>query len=323
MYKQIYKTIKNYNNIVIARHVSIDPDAMASQIALRDSIKLSFPEKTVYACGNGTVRFNYMGKLDKNITFDNNDKVLLIVVDTPDRKRVDIDDSIKYDYSIKIDHHPYIETFCDIELIDDTKSSAAEMVFELINSTKLVLTKEIAQTLYTGMVSDTNRFLFNNSSSTTFLNVSKMLEQTSFDITKSYTNLYRRPFSELMLFAYMIQNMKITDYGVGYVRVSNEVISKYQLDTVSTGGLINEFNNTDELLVWLVAMEDVKNSCIKISIRSKGPIINEVAERYNGGGHKMASGAKIPSFEELGLLVRDLDHLCKKYLESSDCDENY
>lgn len=322
MYKQIYKIIKNYDNIVIARHVSIDPDAMASQVGLRDSIKLTFPEKNVYAVGNGTVRFNYMGKLDKNITFKEEDKVLLIVVDTPDRKRVDIDD-IKYDYSIKIDHHPYIETFCDLEIIDDKKSSASEMVYELISSTKLMINKDIAQTLYTGMVSDTNRFLFNNSSSTTFMNVSKMLQETDFDITKSYSNLYRRPFSELSLFAYMIQNMKITDYGVGYVKVSNDVISKYQLDTVSTGGLINLFNNTDELLVWLTAMEDVKNSCIKVSIRSRGPVINKTAEKYNGGGHKMASGVKLFSFEELDLLVKDLDRLCKKYIESSDCDEDY
>ena len=43
MFKQIYKEIKKYNNIVIARHVGVDPDAMASQIALRDSIKLTFP----------------------------------------------------------------------------------------------------------------------------------------------------------------------------------------------------------------------------------------------------------------------------------------
>ena len=45
MFKQIYKEIKKYNNIVIARHVGVDPDAMASQIALRDSIRLTFPEK--------------------------------------------------------------------------------------------------------------------------------------------------------------------------------------------------------------------------------------------------------------------------------------
>ena len=48
MYKKIYNTIKKYNNIVIARHINVDPDAMASQIALRDSIRLTFSDKNVF-----------------------------------------------------------------------------------------------------------------------------------------------------------------------------------------------------------------------------------------------------------------------------------
>ena len=65
MFKAIYKAIKNYDTIVIARHVGVDPDAMASQIGLRDSILLTFPEKKVLAVGNGSNKFNYLGKLDK------------------------------------------------------------------------------------------------------------------------------------------------------------------------------------------------------------------------------------------------------------------
>ena len=49
MYKKIIKIIKKYDKIVLARHISPDPDAIASQIALRDSIKLTFPNKEVYA----------------------------------------------------------------------------------------------------------------------------------------------------------------------------------------------------------------------------------------------------------------------------------
>ena len=163
MYKKIFKAIKSYNNIVIARHVGIDPDAMASQVALRDSIKLTFPEKNVYAVGSGSVRFNFMGKLDKGLDYSKMNNILLIVLDTPDRKRVDIEEDIHYDYSIKIDHHPFIEKFCDIEVIDDNKSSASEMVYDLIKDTKLEINKDICEVLFAGIVADTNRFLFNNS----------------------------------------------------------------------------------------------------------------------------------------------------------------
>lgn len=323
MYKQIYKVIKKYETIVIARHISVDPDAMASQIALRDSIKLTFPSKKVYAIGNGTVRFNYMGNLDK-IDYSKLENVLLIVLDTPDKRRIDIDEElINYTYAIKIDHHPFIEKIGDIELIDDKKSSASEMICDLIKKTPLKMNKKIAETIYCGIVSDTNRFLFNNSTKQTFSNISYLLDKYKIDIVKCYNNLYKRPLEEVRLLGYMSQNMKVTEQGVGYIKVTNEILNKYNLDTASSGNLINEFNHIDNVVVWLSATEDVKSGLIRISIRSRGPVINKVAEKYNGGGHKLASGARVPSFEEVDSIIKDLDKVCEKYIESSDEDENY
>ena len=65
MYKEVYKQIKKYDSIVIARHVGPDPDAMASTMALKDSIILTFKDKKVYSVGSGSNRFIYFGRLDK------------------------------------------------------------------------------------------------------------------------------------------------------------------------------------------------------------------------------------------------------------------
>ena len=65
MFKKIYKKIEEYDTIVIARHIGVDPDALASQLALRDSIKLTFPEKKVLAVGTGSAKFFHIGRLDK------------------------------------------------------------------------------------------------------------------------------------------------------------------------------------------------------------------------------------------------------------------
>lgn len=323
MYKDIYKAIKSYKTIVIARHVGVDPDAMASQIALKKSIKLTFPEKDVYAVGNGTVRFNFMGKLDKEASFYKDDKVLLIVVDTPDRKRVDMEELVHYDYSIKMDHHPFIEKYCDIEYIDDTKSSASEIVYDFLKNTKLELSKEICEILYVGIVADTNRFLFNNSRSETFSVVSEMIKDYDIDITSVYFNLYKRPLQEVKFFGYMASNIEKTSNGVGFIKITNDVILEYGVDPATGGNSINEFNNIEELLVWLSATEDVKNKVIRVSVRSRGPVINKLLEKYGGGGHALASGVKLTSFLEVDKLVQDLDNLCKEYKESSDRYENY
>ena len=60
MFNEIYEKIKKYDTIVIVRHIGADPDALCSQIALRDSIKLTFPKKRVFSWGSTSTRFNYL-----------------------------------------------------------------------------------------------------------------------------------------------------------------------------------------------------------------------------------------------------------------------
>lgn len=318
MFKQIYKTIKKYDVIVIARHIGVDPDAMASQIALRDSIKLTFPNKNVYAIGTGTNRFSFIGKLDK--TEEWND-ALLIVVDTPDKRRIDSAKVEDFREVIKIDHHPFIEEFGGIEYIEENASSAAQIIMELISRTKLSCNKEIAEVLYYGLISDSNRFLFNTSTSKTFSLVSMYLEEYDIDISKVYQNLYLRPFNEVQLEGYMALNMQVTDHGVSYIDITDEVQGKYKVDSAAAGNMINNFNFIQEILVWVTITEDVKNGQIRISIRSRGPEINKVAENHNGGGHKFASGVKVATFEEAHIIVNELDKVCEKYIKDNSLEE--
>lgn len=321
MFKQIYKEIKKYDYIVIARHLRVDPDAHASAIALRESIKTTFPDKSVYAIGNGTIRFNYIGKLDKIPNIEEDKKVLLICLDTPDFKRVELLDFKSYDKVIKIDHHQFIENFGDIEIVEDTKSSTCEIIYDLIKATKLVMNEKIAEIIYAGIVSDTGRFLY-NFDHRTIKCINDLIENYNVDYIKCYSNIYKRPYNELKLYSYMIDKMEITDYGVGYVKVTEEILNKYCIDSVSSGDLVNNFTNIDELLVWLTATEDVKNSCIRVSIRSRGPIINKIAEAHGGGGHKLAAGTRVPSFEEIDDIIKDLNNVCNEYIEERDKNED-
>lgn len=313
MYKKIYRAIKKYDTIVIARHIGVDPDAMASQIALKESIECTFPLKKVFVVGNGSAKFNYFGKLDK---VEEMEHCLLIVLDTPDRRRVDSIGNISYDYSIKIDHHPYVETFCDLEYIDDTASSTCEIIMDLIEQTKLNATRSVAEKLFMGLVSDSNRFLFDNCTSKTFGLVSRYLEKYPMNLAELYQNLYMRPMAEVRLQGYIEENMIVTDNGVGYIKITNDLINKFGVDSASSGNMINNFNFIEEVLVWVTITEDSKNSIIRISIRSRGPEINAVAEKYNGGGHKYASGARVPTFEEAMLLIEELDEVSKNYIKN-------
>lgn len=312
MFKKIYKEIKKHDTIVIARHIGVDPDALASQLALKESIKLTFPNKKVYAIGNGSTKFSYMGKLDKLEDYEN---FLLIVLDTPDKKRIDFHDFYKAKNIIKIDHHPFIESFGGLEYINDKASSTCEILMELIFKTKLKCNEKIAKLLYYGLVSDSNRFLFDSSTSKTFSLVSKLLEKYPLKLSNIYTNLYLRPLKEVRLEGYISLNMQITENGVGHIVLTNDIINKFKVDSASAGNMINNFNFIDEVLVWIIVTEDIKNNNVRVNIRSRGPEINKIAEKYNGGGHALASGARLSSIEEAESLIADIDYATEIYIK--------
>ena len=313
MYNELIKRIEEFNTIVIARHIGVDPDALCSQLALRDSIKLTYPDKKVLAIGTGSSKFVHFGRLDKLEKVDN---ALLIVCDTPDRKRIDSANPEEFDYSIKIDHHPFIEKTCDLEIIEDDKTSACEIIMQIIKETELQCDQSIAELLYMGLVSDSNRFLFNSVTSDTFKLVSEYLEKYNFDLKNTYDKLYLRPISELRLEGYISSNIKVTDNHFGYIVITDEIINKYGVDSASAGNMVNNYNFIKEMVVWATITEDIKNNQYRVSIRSRGPEINKIAENHNGGGHKMASGVRVKTLEEALKIMNELDEYVHDYFES-------
>lgn len=312
IHKRIYKKIKQYNKIVIARHVGPDPDALGSSIGLKHIIKNTFPDKEVYVIGTPASKFKYIGELDQ-FSEDMYIDSLLIVTDTPDKKRVDGVDVNKFKDIIKIDHHPFIEDFGGIELVDDSASSASQLIIELALNTKLKMTKEAAEKLYIGLVADTNRFLFYYTTPKTFDLVSRLIKETKIDFTTLYEKLYLRPIKEVKFSGYIANNLTITDNGLAYISLPHSILEEYNVDAATAGNMVNNFNYIEEIITWCVFSEDKNNNNVRVSIRSRGPIINEVASKYGGGGHIYASGARLDSFEKVNDMINDLDKVCEEY----------
>ena len=312
-YRQIYRQIKKHDVIVLARHIGPDPDALGSAFGLKASIKATFPNKKVYVVGAGTNKFRYLGCVDKMP--EHTEKALLIVLDTPDKKRVDGTEDNPFHYRIKIDHHPFVEKFCDIEWIDDTASSASQLVMELIFHTRLKMTEEVASKLFIGLIADTERFLYAYTTPKTFDLVSKMVKETKLDFTSLYPVLYARPIREIRFQGYLMSNLTITEHGFGYVKIDDDILEEYKVDAATAGNMINNFNYIDEMLAWAFFSHDKGNNNIRGSIRSRGPVINETVAAFGGGGHAFASGVKLPNFEKVDELIEALDSVCEKYKE--------
>ena len=317
IYRKIYREIKKYPVIVIARHIGPDPDALGSQFALKELIKNRFPKKDVYAIGSSASKFKFMGILDKIEEVDK-EHTLLVVLDTPDIKRIDSVDLEQYGHVIKIDHHPVVDAFASLELVDDTASSTGQLILEFIFANYLKLTDNIAKSLYMAIVSDTGRFMHGYTTKRTFELVTKMLKKTNIDFTSLYEPLYMRPLSEIRFQGYIFENMEVTDNGVAYIKITEDLLKEFGVDSASSGNIISELKFVGEILVWIFLTEDKKSNLIRANIRSRGPVINEVATIYGGGGHKFASGARLTSWKQADSLIVDLDEITEKYMKNQN-----
>ena len=314
--KKIYKEIKKHKKIVLARHIGPDPDALGSTLGLKEIILNTFPNKQVYAVGTPAARHKYIGNLDM---FDESlyEDALLIVLDTPDIKRVDGVDPTRFKYKIKIDHHPIVDKYCDIEYVVDSASSASELVMELVYSTPLKLNKEGAEKLYIGLISDTNRFLYSYTTDKTFYLVSWLLKEVNIDITDIYEKMYTMSIKEKKLQSYVILNLKITDNKLRYLVLNQDELNELGTDAATMTNIVNYLNYTEEMISWVIFAYDKNIDKIRASIRSRGPIINDVASNYNGGGHVYASGARLNNFDEVDEMIKELDRVCEDYNEKN------
>ena len=317
MEEKVLELIKKYNKIVIARHIGPDPDALGASFALKEILNENFPDKEILVVGSPVAKFKFFGMHDK-VTEDMCLDALLITVDIPDIKRLD---GVSLDWFkdvVKIDHHPEIDKFSDNELIDIDASSASELVARLCYKWNLKMPKKAADFVFIGMIADTNRFLFGANKSETYEIILKLIKDQHVKPNELYELLYKKSITEVRLEGFISLNMKVTENGLGYVKITNDDLRSFGLDSASVGSIMNNYNFIHGLICWVVFSEDVKNGVIRTSARSRGVKINKLFEQYNGGGHVYACGAKLHDFKEADEIIEKLDRLCAEYKEDEE-----
>lgn len=301
-YKEIFDLIQQHDDIVILRHVRPDPDALGSQLGLKTAILNKFPDKRVYACGENEPSLSIFEDMDEVSELDD---ALVIVVDTANVERIDGNMTIGSKI-IKIDHHPNREPFGDINVVETGVSSTSELLCLLIDlwGESDLLDDEAAKNLYLGIVGDTGRFLFDNTSSLTHLTASK-LKEYNFDAAKLMEQMNQTSAAEFRFKGYLIDHYQLRDSGLLYVYVPQSVLKEYGISTNVASLNVNMFREISEVKVWFMALEDEDK--LRVRLRSKEIVINDVAERFGGGGHPLASGVRVGSKERLEQLIHAIE----------------
>lgn len=312
MKQQILDEIRQNETIIIHRHVRPDPDAYGSQCGLAEILKASYPNKNILVVGESEPSLEFLYKMDL-VADDVYQDALVIVCDTANQARVSDQRYKNGKKLIKIDHHPNEDKYGDLLWVDTTAAATSEMIYELFIDGKeqgLVLSKKAAQLLYAGIVGDTGRFLFPSTTEKTFRYASALISE-GIQFTPLYNELYKTKRNVAKLSGYVLQNFTLTSSGAASMIITKDILTEYEVTPSEASQLVGILGNIEGVKSWVFFVEEENQ--IRVRLRSKDIVINGLAKKYNGGGHPLASGASIYSWEEAGKILKDLEELCQDY----------
>lgn len=310
---QIMEEIKAYDTIIVHRHQRPDPDALGSQGGLVEILKASFPEKRVLKAGDTVDGLAFLSQMDK-VTDEDYTEALVITVDTANQPRVSDQRYHTGKKLIKIDHHPNDDPYGDLLWIETEASSCSEMIYDFYDHHhgELTMTTEAARLLYAGIVGDTGRFLYPATTPHT-LCVAAELSKYPFSTRdlNDQMNVISRDVAKLS--GYVLESLEIDEFGIAKVVLTNEVMEKFGVKDSETSAVVSLPGTIEGVVSWGIFVEQPKGD-FRIRLRSKGPVINELAKKYHGGGHPLASGAHAKDLAEAETLYQDLREIGKSYL---------
>lgn len=314
----ILDKIKEYHKILIFRHFRPDGDAVGSTKGLQAIIKLNFPEKTVLLQNRDFSDYmSFLGAEDELLSEEEYKDALGIVIDTGTTKRASNQNFTLCKEVIKIDHHIPLESYGDLQWVEENRSSACEMIADFYDTFKdeLKINTEAATYIYAGMVTDSGRFRYREVDGETMRLAGVMLNQ-GIDTDTLYAHLYLKDIKNIKFEAYVQNNIKLTENGVAYIFVTKKMKKKFGLTNEDAAASVGYLDTIRDSLIWIAFIEG--DDAIRIRFRSRFVTVSELAEQYRGGGHACAAGGTVYSKKEMKQVLKDADTLLKNYKENNE-----
>ena len=311
-YSRILSAIKRYDRIAIFRHTMPDFDALGTQLGLMTWIKDNFPNKEVKVFGDNHVTFTprlYPPMDEENLAWFK-EPFLAIIVDVGNTSRIADPRFKKAKFKIKIDHHPDVEKYGKISIVDTSAAAASEIVVNMLLNFKgnYRLSKEAAFYFHSAIVGDSGSFKYSSVSRHTFA-IAGELVNAGIEVSEVYQKMFLKQIDDLKVTAYVLNHFNVSDKGVAYYILDANIQRELNITTERGKENVNLFANIEGIEIWCSITEDLKDHCWRVSIRSKRVPINEVAAAFEGGGHAQASGAKLNSLDDLPRFIEELEKL--------------
>ena len=308
MFDPILQAIARFDTIIIHRHSRPDGDALGSQVGLKHLILENFPGKKVYCVGDEAGFYGFMAETVMDELPDSAwNGALAVILDCGGAHLISDERWKLAERTVRMDHHLYTGCFTDAEAIDSSYESCCGLITQMAKNAGWKLNRLAAQSLYTGMVTDSGRFRYDSTSARTFALASWLME-AGIDTEAIYKDLYADDFENKRRKAQFMLKIQFTPNRVAYAYTTEAELAEMGVSTFSVSrGMVNTMADIRGTDIWVNFTE--ADGGVLCELRSSGPNINPIAVKYGGGGHAKASGAKVPDWETAMAMLADLDKL--------------
>ena len=295
MLSQVVELIESKRKFAITSHIRPDGDSLGSSIGLYWLLRAL--NKDVEVIMRDPVPHAYRQLPGANqvvvtpgVTAPYN---AVFVIECSDVTRPGLID-LEKQFVVNIDHHSTTALFGNINWIDSTASAVGEMIYNLCKAMGVRVTKEIAECVYTALITDTGSFHYSNTTERTF-KVASELVRTGVKPAKTAEAVFASyPWSRIQLMGEVLSTAKRDPSGrVASLRLSQEMQQRSKASDEDADGFVNYPLTVGEVEA-VVLLKECAPEVYRTSLRSKGDVnVARVAGKFGGGGHRNAAGCTL------------------------------
>lgn len=300
----LLEEIRQASVITLFRHENPDCDAVGSQLGLKTWLEDNFPDKKVFALGNESISNPPWPKPDHldDAALKNS---LAIVLDTPDKARVDDHRFLSARKIVKVDHHPFVDSFGGLEFIYTDAAATCEILADFFQQMEeedhLVFSRASASYIFSGLLTDTLSFKTTNTTPHT-LATGAYIASKGISIPELWHGVFDVDLHAFQFAGFIRSQAQFAGDHTVYVVVSRQDMSRWNMTPGDARSFVSQFMGVREIECWAVFTEKLSEDgsiCFDGSLRSAHVQLNDLAKKYHGGGHRNACGVKNLSYQEM------------------------
>ncbi len=298
---KVWDAIRAGKKFFIAGHLNPDGDSLGCTLTVTSLLERL--GKTVYAYASPAIGNDlkflpglskiHVGELPQKPDFDT-----VILLECSDRQRGGDLESVltKAKTLVNIDHHLVSDDYGHVNHIDSKASSTAEIIFQLFEASgeeNLLPTPDEATCLYTGLVTDTGRFVHSNTTSEA-LRVASALVALGADVQQINQVIYfTKSYIELKLLGRALEKMEMRfDNKYSQIILTHRDFASFGANPAQTQGIVSQPTMIPGVEISALIKEEPDK--VSVNLRSRGSVdVSKIAQTFGGGGHARASGFKV------------------------------